>query len=72
MTAIPIPHIRQRPPTGRLLLYAATSLLLVFLVAPILVVFPLSLSSGELLVLPTPGYSWRWYADFFTALSSAS
>ncbi|PZU91302.1 MAG: polyamine ABC transporter permease [Chelatococcus sp.] len=53
--------------TGRLLLALATGLILLFLVAPILVVFPLSLSSGELLVLPTPGYSLRWYEDFFTS-----
>ena len=62
-----IPLSRQRPSTGRLLLYAVTGVLLVFLVAPIAVVFPLSLSAGELLVLPTPGYSWRWYADFFNS-----
>jgi putative spermidine/putrescine transport system permease protein len=52
---------------GRLALSLATCLILFFLVAPILVVFPLSLSSGELLVLPTPGYSLRWYEDFFTS-----
>ena len=62
-----IPLSRQRPSTGQLLLYAITGALLVFLVAPIAVVFPLSLSAGELLVLPTPGYSWRWYADFFNS-----
>lgn len=52
---------------GRLVLNLITSLILFFLVAPILVVFPLSLSSGELLVLPPPGYSLRWYEDFFTS-----
>ena len=62
-----IPLSRQRPSTGQLLLYAVTGALLVFLVAPIAVVFPLSLSAGELLVIPTPGYSWRWYADFFNS-----
>jgi putative spermidine/putrescine transport system permease protein len=40
---------------------------LLFLIAPIVVVFPLSFSSGELLTLPTPGFSWRWYEDFFTS-----
>lgn len=49
------------------MLSLATALILLFLVAPILVVFPLSLSSGELLVLPTPGYSLRWYQDFFSS-----
>ena len=52
---------------GRLALALVTALILLFLVAPIVVVFPLSLSSGELLVLPTPGYSLRWYEDFFTS-----
>ena len=52
---------------GRLALALVTVLILLFLVAPIVVVFPLSLSSGELLVLPTPGYSLRWYEDFFTS-----
>jgi putative spermidine/putrescine transport system permease protein len=58
---------RRAPPSGRLLLNAATGVVLLFLVAPILVVFPLSLSSGELLVLPPPGWSLRWYEDFFTS-----
>jgi putative spermidine/putrescine transport system permease protein len=44
-----------------------TALVLVFLIAPIAVIFPLSFSSGELLTLPTPGWSWRWYDDFFTS-----
>jgi len=45
----------------------ATVLVLLFLIAPIAVIFPLSFSSGELLTLPTPGWSWRWYDDFFTS-----
>lgn len=40
-------------------------LVLIFLVSPILVIFPLSFSSGEVLTLPTPGWSLRWYEDFF-------
>jgi ABC-type nitrate/sulfonate/bicarbonate transport system permease component len=42
-----------------------TAIVLLFLIAPIVVIFPLSFSSGELLTLPTPGWSWRWYRDFF-------
>jgi len=52
---------------ARLLLRATTIAVLVFLIAPIVVVFPLSFSSSELLTLPAPGYSWRWYEDFFTS-----
>jgi putative spermidine/putrescine transport system permease protein len=47
-------------------LYFITALIVCFLVCPILIIFPLSLSSGELLILPTPGYSLRWYEDFFS------
>lgn len=36
-----------------------------FLLLPLLVILPLSFTSGDLLVLPTPGWSLRWYADFF-------
>jgi len=38
----------------KIALRATTALVLLFLVLPILVVFPLSFSSGELLTLPTP------------------
>ena len=53
--------------TTRFLLRSTTIVILIFLMAPIIVVFPLSFSSGELLILPTPGYSWRWYDDFFNS-----
>jgi len=50
---------------GRLALSAFTGLVCVFLVAPSLVVIPMSFSSAELLAFPPPGYSLRWYANFF-------
>ncbi len=56
--------VRERGP-ARFLLAMTTLAVLAFLVAPIAVVFPLSLSSGELLTLPVPGYSLRWYREFF-------
>jgi putative spermidine/putrescine transport system permease protein len=40
---------------------------LVFLVAPIAVVIPLSFSSGSFFYYPLPGFSLRWYEDFFTS-----
>lgn len=67
MAGNPVAAPRKTISGGRLALGLVTGLILFFLVAPILVVFPLSLSSGELLVLPTPGYSLRWYQDFFTS-----
>src|SRR5207302_314111 len=39
---------------------------LLFLVLPTLLVIPLSLSSGNFLTFPPPGYSFRWYETFLT------
>ena len=41
------------------------SLVLLYLVFPILVVIPLSFSAGTYLSFPPPGFSLRWYANFF-------
>lgn len=49
----------------RLWLYALTTLLLVFLVAPTLLVVPMSFSPTNLLTFPPQGFSLRWYAQFF-------
>ena len=46
-------------------LNAFTALVLVFLVTPMFVIVPLSFTSGAILVYPLPGWSSRWYADFF-------
>jgi putative spermidine/putrescine transport system permease protein len=46
---------------------ALTALVLLFLVAPILVIVPLSFSSGSFFFYPLPGFSLRWYRDFFTS-----
>lgn len=40
---------------------------LIFLVAPIAVIVPLSFSSGSFFHYPLPGFSLRWYEDFFTS-----
>ena len=37
-----------------------------FLLAPILVVLPLSFSSETLFTYPIPGWSFRWYEDYLT------
>ena len=49
----------------RLAISSFAILVLAFLVVPIVVIFPLSFSSGEILTLPTPGWSLQWYEDFF-------
>ena len=40
---------------------------LVFLAAPLLIVFILSFSSSDFLVFPPSGFSWRWYEKFLAA-----
>jgi putative spermidine/putrescine transport system permease protein len=44
-----------------------TGAVLIFLVAPILTIVPLSFSSGSFFHYPLPGFSLRWYQDFFTS-----
>ena len=41
------------------------ALVLIFLVAPIVIIVPLSFSSGSFFYYPLPGFSLRWYEDFF-------
>jgi putative spermidine/putrescine transport system permease protein len=40
---------------------------LVFLLAPILVIIPLSFSDSSFLVYPIPGWSLKWYDNLFTS-----
>ena len=44
-----------------------STLVLVFLVAPIVIIVPLSFSSGSFFYYPLPGFSLRWYEDFVTS-----
>lgn len=48
-------------------LWAVSCLVFFFLLAPILAIMPLSFSSGQFLTYPIPGFSLRWYAEFFTS-----
>jgi len=57
--------IGQRIARG--VLAVTTALVLFFLVAPIVIVVPLSFSSGSFFFYPLPGFSLRWYQDFFTS-----
>jgi putative spermidine/putrescine transport system permease protein len=45
-------------------LRVVTGLVVAYLLLPILVIFPLSFTSGDLLVYPLPGWSLQWYRDF--------
>ena len=48
-------------------LAALAALVLAFLVLPIVIIVPLSFSSGSFFYYPLPGFSLRWYGDFFTS-----
>jgi putative spermidine/putrescine transport system permease protein len=50
-------------PLGRAALWLVAALVLAFLILPLLVIVPLSFTSGTLLTLPIPGFSLRWYAE---------
>ena len=52
---------------ARLSLHLYAGLVLLFLIAPIGVIVPLSFSSGSFLHFPLPGFSLQWYRDFFTS-----
>ena len=52
---------------ARFALASLAALVLLFLVAPILIVVPLSFSAGSFFYYPLPGFSLRWYEDFFTS-----
>jgi putative spermidine/putrescine transport system permease protein len=57
---------RERSPRrGRIALRLYVGLAFAFLIAPLLVVFPISLSSSEYLQFPPPGLSLRWYQQYF-------
>jgi putative spermidine/putrescine transport system permease protein len=49
---------------GRRLLALAVGIIYFFLMLPLLVVFPISLSSAQYLQFPPPGFSWQWYERY--------
>ena len=48
-------------------LRAVAGVAVLFLIAPIVAIVPLSFSSGGFLHYPLPGLSLRWYEEFFTS-----
>lgn len=52
---------------GHYALWTVTWLVLLFLILPILVIVPLSFSSGTFLTFPLPGLSLRWYEAFWAS-----
>lgn len=50
---------------ARALLWVLAGLVTAFLILPSLAVIPLSFTSGRTLRFPPPGFSLRWYGEFF-------
>lgn len=50
---------------SRRVLIVACAAIYLFLMLPLLVVFPISLSSAAYMQFPPPGLSWQWYARYF-------
>ena len=50
---------------SRIVLRAICAAIYVFLMLPLLIVFPLSVSSAPYLQFPPPGVSWRWFENYF-------
>ena len=61
------PHATTLERVNSIAMRTLTALVLGYLVLPILVILPLSFTSGELLVYPLPAWSLRWYREFATA-----
>jgi putative spermidine/putrescine transport system permease protein len=51
---------------SRIAFYGLVILIFAYLLFPILIVIPLSFSSGKYLTFPPPGFSLQWYMNFFT------
>jgi putative spermidine/putrescine transport system permease protein len=47
----------------RWVIYAFVGLVVVFLMAPILIIIPISFSSARYLTFPPPGFSFQWYRE---------
>jgi putative spermidine/putrescine transport system permease protein len=57
---------RQRHGGGasRAVLVAFCALVFVFLMLPLVIIFPISFSSAAYLRFPPPGFSWQWYLNY--------
>jgi putative spermidine/putrescine transport system permease protein len=63
----PPPHASPAERLWHYALWAFCVLVLGYLILPILIIVPLSLSSATFLTFPLPGLSLRWYQELFTS-----
>ncbi len=61
------PYVTPGQVALRYVFWTYCALVFFFLMAPILAIVPLSFNSGSFLTFPLPGFSLRWYADFFAS-----
>ncbi|HEY4250428.1 MAG TPA: ABC transporter permease [Roseomonas sp.] len=59
-----MPRPDRRAGIGGILLTLLVTLVFIFLMLPLLVVFPISVSSAPYLQFPPPGFSWQWYQRY--------
>ncbi len=57
--------MQRRSRLGAWVLTGFTMLVFAFLMLPLLVVFPISVSSASYMQFPPPGFSWQWYQRYF-------
>ena len=55
------------PMSGRVLLWIYCGIVFTFLMAPIVAIMPLSFNSEPFFTYPMPGFSLRWYEEFFNS-----
>jgi putative spermidine/putrescine transport system permease protein len=53
----------------KILLYAFVTLILAWLIIPILIILPMSFSGARFLAFPPPSWSLRWYEEYLTSAS---
>jgi ABC-type spermidine/putrescine transport system permease subunit II len=59
--------VSTRTRFGRVLLFSYVALVLVFLLMPVLLVVPMSVSETRYLKFPPTGFTLHWYFDFFAS-----
>ncbi|MDB5415696.1 MAG: transporter permease [Rubritepida sp.] len=60
-----MPRRERRAGLPAILLACFATVVFVFLMLPLLVVFPISVSSAAYLQFPPPGFSWQWFQRYF-------
>ena len=59
----PLEHHRSNP--AQTVFYLFCGLILLYLIFPLFIVVPISFSSSSYLAFPPPGFSLRWFENFF-------